>query len=56
VRTDAGREPQAVGKLLGDHGRGVLAEHHVNLMLAGVKIVEEALGVKGAAGSGDGDK
>jgi hypothetical protein len=33
-----------------------LAEHDVNLMLAGVQIVEEALGVKRATGSGNGDK
>ena len=56
VRDRAGRQAQAAGKFLGDHRRRVAAEHDVKLVLAGIEIVEQALSVKGAAGSGDGDK
>ena len=34
----------------------VIAHHDVNLMFAWIEIVEQTLGVKRAAGSGDGDK
>ena len=56
VRADANRKLQAVGKLLGDHHRGVLAEHDMHLVLSSVQIIEEPLGVKRAASPGDGNE
>ena len=56
VRDGPGRQAQAAGQFLGDHRRGVVAEHDMYLMLAGIEVIEQALGVKRAAGSGDGDK
>ena len=45
VRLGAGWQAQAARKFLGDHRRGVAAEHNVDLVLAGVEIVEQPLGV-----------
>ena len=56
VRDGPGREAQATRKFLGDDRRGVTAKHDVNLVLARIKVIEQALGVERPAGSGDGDK
>ena len=56
VRDRAGRQPQAAGQFLRDDCRGILTEYDVDLVLAGIEVVEQPLGIKRAAGSGDGDK
>ena len=56
VRCHARWKPQAAGQFLGDHCWRVVAEHHVDLVLGGIQVVEQTLGVKRAAGSGDGDE
>ncbi|GDY19509.1 hypothetical protein LBMAG56_08540 [Verrucomicrobiota bacterium] len=35
---------------------GVIAQHDVNFVVGGVEVVEQTLGVKRAAGTGDGDQ
>ena len=47
---------QSSGEFLGDDGFGVFAQDHMDLVFPGIKVVQEALGVERAAGSGDGDK
>jgi hypothetical protein len=49
------RKTQSAGEFLGDDRVGVVAEQNVKFVVPGAELVEEALGVKGAAGSGDGD-
>jgi prepilin-type N-terminal cleavage/methylation domain-containing protein len=56
MRDGPGWQVQAAGQFLGDHRRSVTAEHNVKLVLPGVEVVEQALGVERTAGSGDGDK
>ena len=49
-------QAQAFGHLFADDLVRVIAEHDVDLVLARVEVVEQALGVERTAGSGDGDE
>src|SRR5690606_41767892 len=53
VANDAGLEPQALGKFLLNHRRRVAAENDMDLVIHGIKGVQQALRVKRAAGTGD---
>ena len=56
VRLDAGRQAQAAGQFPGDDLRRVMAEHNVDFVRVRVEVVEQPLGVKRAAGPGDGNE
>jgi len=53
VQPGARRQAQAPGQLFGYDPLGVLAQHHMQFVLAESKVVEQTLRVKGAAGPGD---
>ena len=56
MRFYARREAEAIGQFFREHLLRVIAHHDVNFVLARVEIVEQALGIKRAAGSGDGNE
>ena len=56
MRLDAFGEFQAAGKFFRDDLMRVMAHHDVDFVLARIEIVEQTLGVKRPAGSGDGNK
>ena len=47
---------EAAGEFFGNDGLGIIAEHDMDLMLSGSEAIQEALGIKRAAGSSDGDE
>ena len=56
VRFHAGRKFQTFGQFGGHDLLRVIAHHDMDLVLGRIEVVEQALRVKRAAGSGDGDK
>jgi hypothetical protein len=52
----AAGKAQAAGQFLGQHDLGVIAHDHVDFVLLGIEVVEQLLGVQGAAGAGNGDE
>jgi hypothetical protein len=53
---DAFGQTQTAGQFLGQDDLRVVAQNDMNLVLARIEFVEEALRVDRAAGSGDGNK
>jgi len=56
VRDGARGQAQPPGQFLGNHRWRVAAQDNIDLVLAGIQVVEQPLGVERAAGSGNGDK
>ncbi len=56
VRFHAVTEFQSIGQFRGDDLLRVVADDDVDFVCAGVEVVEQALGIERAAGSGDGNK
>ena len=56
MRPCTGRQAQASGQFFGQDSMGVGAEDDIDLVLGGIEVVQQALGVKSAAGAGDGNK
>ena len=55
VRRGAFGQTQPPLQLLGNDRLSVIAQHHMNLMPAGIEIIEQSLSVKQTAGAGDGN-
>ena len=56
MRFHARWQPQTARQFLGNDLLRVVAEHDVNFVRGGIEIVEQALRVKRAASTGDGDE
>ena len=56
VRLRAFRQPQAAGQFLGQDDLGIAAQHEVDFVLTRIQMVQQPLGIKRAAGAGDGNE